>query len=101
MRLVPDMTALGTLELLKDYLTKKGFGDIEVNMSGGYDPNQTSPDTKLIQAQVTTYKKLGQDPLIVAAFGRFMAGIHLHQRPSKPSGRTLRTGPRNRRARTQ
>ena len=64
MRLVPDMTALGTLELLKEHLKNKGFGDIEVNMSGGYDPNQTSPDTKLIQAQMTTYKKLGQDPLL-------------------------------------
>ena len=64
MRLVPDMTASGTLQLLKDYLAKKGFGDIEVNMSGGYDPNQTSPDTKLIQAQMATYKKLGQDPLL-------------------------------------
>jgi acetylornithine deacetylase/succinyl-diaminopimelate desuccinylase-like protein len=64
MRLVPDMTAQGTLQLLKDYLAKKGFGDIEVNMSGGYDPNQTSPDTKLIQAQVATYKKLGEAPLM-------------------------------------
>src|SRR5215469_5721313 len=64
MRLVPDMTASGTLQLLKDYLAKKGYGDIEVNMSGGYDPNQTSPDTKLIQAQMSTYKKLGQDPLL-------------------------------------
>ena len=35
MRLVPDMTASGTLALLKDHLAKKGFGDIEVNMSGG------------------------------------------------------------------
>ncbi len=64
MRLVPDMTASGTLALLKDYLAKKGFGDLEVNMSVGYDPNQTSPDTKLIQAQMATYKKLGQDPLL-------------------------------------
>jgi len=64
MRLVPDMTADGTLQLLKDYLAKKGYGDIEVNMSGGYDPNQTSPDSKLIQTQVTTYKKLGQAPLM-------------------------------------
>ena len=64
MRLVPDMTASGTLQLLKNFLAKKGFADIEVNMSGGYDPNQTSPDTKLIQAQMSTYKKLGQDPLL-------------------------------------
>ena len=64
MRLVPDMTASGTLALLKEHLAKHGFGDIEVNMSGGYDPNQSSPDTKLIQAQMATYKKLGQDPLL-------------------------------------
>jgi len=62
MRLVPDMTALGTLQLLKDHLAKHGFGDIEVNMSGGYDPTQTEPNTKLIQAQMATYKKLGLDP---------------------------------------
>src|ERR1700734_460662 len=61
MRLVPDMTAAGTLALLKDHLAKHGFGDIEVNMSGGYDPTQTSPDSKLIQAQIATYRKLGLD----------------------------------------
>jgi acetylornithine deacetylase/succinyl-diaminopimelate desuccinylase-like protein len=64
MRLVPDMTAQGTLALLKDHLAKHGFGDIEVNMSGGYDPTQTDPQSKLIQAQVATYKKLGLDPLL-------------------------------------
>jgi len=64
MRLVPDMTAAGTLQLLKDHLAKHGFGDIEVNMSGGYDPTQTSPDSKLIQAQMATYRKLGLDPTL-------------------------------------
>src|SRR5947208_9799946 len=64
MRLVPDMTAAGTLQLLKDHLGKHGFGDIEVNMSGGYDPTQTSPDSKLIQAQMATYRKLGLDPAL-------------------------------------
>jgi acetylornithine deacetylase/succinyl-diaminopimelate desuccinylase-like protein len=61
MRLVPDMKALETLQLLKDHLAKHGFGDIEVNMSGGYDPTQTDPDTKLIRAQQSTYQKLGVD----------------------------------------
>ena len=32
LRLVPDMTAKESLELLKAHLAKKGFGDIEVNM---------------------------------------------------------------------
>ena len=64
MRLVPDMTAAGTLALLKDHLAKHGFGDIEVNMSGGYDPTQTLQDSKLIQAQIATYRKLGLDPVL-------------------------------------
>ncbi len=64
MRLVPDMTAAGTLALLKDHLAKHGFGDIEVNMSGGYDPTQTWQDSKLIQAQIATYRKLGLDPVL-------------------------------------
>lgn len=62
MRLVPDMTAAGTLALLKEHLDQRGFGDIEVNMTGGYDPTQTSPDSKLIRAQVATYRKLGVEP---------------------------------------
>ncbi|MFN8574289.1 MAG: M20/M25/M40 family metallo-hydrolase [Gemmatimonadaceae bacterium] len=64
MRLVPDMTAKGTVELLKAHLAKHGFGDIEVNMTGGYDPTETAPDSKLVQAQVATYKKSGIDPLL-------------------------------------
>ena len=64
MRLVPDMTAKGTLELLKAHLAKHGFGDIEVNMSGGYDPTETDPDSKLVQAMVATYRKSGVEPLL-------------------------------------
>jgi len=62
MRLVPDMTAADTLAKLKAHLARRGFADIEVNMSGGYDPTQTDRDSKLIQTQLTTYGKLGLDP---------------------------------------
>jgi acetylornithine deacetylase/succinyl-diaminopimelate desuccinylase-like protein len=62
MRLVPDMTAADTLAKLKAHLAKQGFGDIEVNMSGGYDPTQTDPASQLIQTQLATYRKLGVDP---------------------------------------
>jgi acetylornithine deacetylase/succinyl-diaminopimelate desuccinylase-like protein len=61
MRLVPDMTAADTLAKLKAHLAKNGFGDIEVNMSGGYNPTQTAADSKLIQTQLATYRKLGID----------------------------------------
>jgi acetylornithine deacetylase/succinyl-diaminopimelate desuccinylase-like protein len=64
MRLVPDMTAKGTLELLKAHLAKHGFGDIEVNMTGGYDPTETPADSKLVQAMVASYRKAGIEPLL-------------------------------------
>jgi acetylornithine deacetylase/succinyl-diaminopimelate desuccinylase-like protein len=62
MRLVPDMTATDTLAKLKAHLAKNGFADIEVNMSGGYNPTQTDPNSKLIRTQMAVYKKLGVDP---------------------------------------
>jgi len=64
MRLVPDMTAADTLAKLKAHLAKHGFGDIEVNMSGGYDPTQTDLNSRLIQTQIATYRKLGVEPLL-------------------------------------
>jgi len=64
MRLVPDMTARETLGLLKAHLARHGFGDIEVNMSGGYDPTETDPDSKLVQGMVAAYRKLGVEPLL-------------------------------------
>jgi acetylornithine deacetylase/succinyl-diaminopimelate desuccinylase-like protein len=64
MRLVPDMTAKGSLELLKAHLAKHGFGDIEVNMTGGYDPTETPADSKLVQAMVATYRTSGVEPLL-------------------------------------
>jgi acetylornithine deacetylase/succinyl-diaminopimelate desuccinylase-like protein len=62
MRLVPDMTTEDTLAKLKAHLAKHGFADLEVNMSGGYNPTQTDLDSGLIQAQLATYRKLGLDP---------------------------------------
>ena len=64
MRLVPDMTAKETLALLRTHLQKKGFGDIEVNMTGGYDPTETPADSKLVEAMMSTYRKAGVEPLL-------------------------------------
>jgi acetylornithine deacetylase/succinyl-diaminopimelate desuccinylase-like protein len=50
LRLVPDMTAVEGLAALKGHLAKRGFGDIEVRMTGGYDPTSTSADTSFIRA---------------------------------------------------
>src|SRR4029077_19805727 len=64
LRLVPDMKALEALEALKAHLAKRGFGDIDVRMSGGYDPNSTRADAPLIKAQVNVYRRGGIDPIL-------------------------------------
>jgi acetylornithine deacetylase/succinyl-diaminopimelate desuccinylase-like protein len=64
LRLVPDMTFAGAVAALKAHLAKHGFGDIEVNVTGGYDPTSTSPDAPLIQAQVAVLKRGGIDPVM-------------------------------------
>jgi len=65
LRLVPDMKADEALAALKAHLAKHGFGDIEVNMTGGYDPNSTSADAPLIRAQLAFYRGQGIDPIIL------------------------------------
>jgi len=42
---------------LKAHLAKRGYGDIEVNVGGGYDPTSTSADARLIQAQIAVLKR--------------------------------------------
>ena len=64
LRLVPDMTFDASLAALKAHLEKRGFGDIEVNASGGYDPTSTSADASVIRAQLAVYKRAGLDPIL-------------------------------------
>ncbi len=64
LRLVPDMKAADALAALKAHLEKRGFGDIEVIMSGGYDPTSTSAAAPLIKAQIATLQAEGLDPLV-------------------------------------
>ena len=65
MRLVPDMKASEALAALKAHLAKHGFSDIEVNMTGGYDPNSTSADAALIRAQLAVYHRHSIDPVVL------------------------------------
>ena len=64
LRLVPDMTAADTFAKLKAHLAKRGYGDLDIKMTGGYDPNSTSPDSRLIQAQVKVYQQSGIKPIL-------------------------------------
>jgi acetylornithine deacetylase/succinyl-diaminopimelate desuccinylase-like protein len=87
MRLVPDMTATGTLALLKAHLAKRGFGDIEVNMTGGYDPTETPADSKLVRAMVEAYRKGGIEPLLWPRLAGSWPGVTFTGPPLKlPAG---------------
>jgi acetylornithine deacetylase/succinyl-diaminopimelate desuccinylase-like protein len=63
MRLVPDMHATEALAALKAHLAKHGFGDIEVNMTGGYDPTSTPPDAALVRIEKMIYERHGIQPV--------------------------------------
>jgi acetylornithine deacetylase/succinyl-diaminopimelate desuccinylase-like protein len=65
LRLVPDMTAAEALAALKAHLAKQGFSDIEVNMTGGYDPNSTPADARIIQTELRVYRAKGVDPIVL------------------------------------
>jgi acetylornithine deacetylase/succinyl-diaminopimelate desuccinylase-like protein len=64
LRLVPDMKFDDAVAALKAHLAKRGFGDIEVNVTGGYDPTATVASAPLIQAQVSVLKRAGIDPVL-------------------------------------
>jgi acetylornithine deacetylase/succinyl-diaminopimelate desuccinylase-like protein len=64
LRLVPNMTAAGTLAKLKAHLAGKGFGDIEVNMTGGYDPTSTPKDARVVKAAQTVYRQAGLEAIL-------------------------------------
>jgi acetylornithine deacetylase/succinyl-diaminopimelate desuccinylase-like protein len=50
-RLVPAMTKDEAVAKLKAHLTKRGFDDVRVTVSGGYGPNETEENAALIRAQ--------------------------------------------------
>jgi acetylornithine deacetylase/succinyl-diaminopimelate desuccinylase-like protein len=64
LRLVPDMKASEALAALKAHLAKKGFGDVDVNMTGGYDPTSTPADAPLIRAQRRVLERGGIQPVL-------------------------------------
>jgi acetylornithine deacetylase/succinyl-diaminopimelate desuccinylase-like protein len=61
LRLVPDQTAAEAERKLKAHLAKRGYGDISVNVTGGYDPTQTEESSPLIQASLEVYRRAGLD----------------------------------------
>jgi len=64
LRLVPDMTAEAAFIALETHLADHGYGDIDVNMTGGYDPTSTPAGARIIQAQLEVLKQAGHDPVV-------------------------------------
>jgi hypothetical protein len=48
---------------LRAHLARRGFGDIEVNMTGGYDPTTTPADAGIVRA-AAVYRRNGIDPIM-------------------------------------
>jgi acetylornithine deacetylase/succinyl-diaminopimelate desuccinylase-like protein len=64
MRLVPDMRKDDAVAALRAHLAKHGFGDLGVNVTGGYDPTSTASSSRLVQAQVAVLKRGGIEPVL-------------------------------------
>src|SRR5438477_359142 len=47
------------------HLAKRGFGDIEVKPSGGYDPTSTAADAPIIKAMLAVLKRAAIDPVVL------------------------------------
>src|SRR5204863_757231 len=62
LRLVPNMTAKEAEAKLRAHLAKQGFGDIEVNVTGGYDPTETAESSSIIRASQNVYRRKGVEP---------------------------------------
>ena len=63
LRLVPDMTREDVAAKLKAHLSKRGFADIDVNVTGGYDPTTTPADARIVRAEFDVYRAGGIEPI--------------------------------------
>ena len=58
-RLVPNMTREEAERKLKAHMTKHGFTDIEVIVSGGYSPTETAENSVVVKAAAAALDKAG------------------------------------------
>lgn len=87
LRLVPDMTKDGAVAALKNHLAKHGFADIEVNVTGGYDPTSTPMDAAICRAEDAVYKGEGIDPVALPRLAGSWPGCVFTGEPLKlPAG---------------
>jgi acetylornithine deacetylase/succinyl-diaminopimelate desuccinylase-like protein len=58
-RLVPNQTRVEAESKLRAHLDKRGFTDIVIKVGGGYDPTETAENSRIIQAEIETYRRAG------------------------------------------
>lgn len=75
LRLVPDMTFDEAVYKLKAHLAKRGYGDIEVRVTGGYGPNQTDEKSALILAEQATLTASGIEQSLAARSAGSWPGV--------------------------
>jgi acetylornithine deacetylase/succinyl-diaminopimelate desuccinylase-like protein len=86
-RLVPNQTFKEAEEKLRAHLKKRGFGDIEVVVSGGYDPTETPESSRVIRAQQAVYAKNGVEQTLYPRNAGSWPGSVFTQPPvSLPAG---------------
>jgi acetylornithine deacetylase/succinyl-diaminopimelate desuccinylase-like protein len=61
LRLVPNQTRAEAERKLRAHLDAKGFPDVQVNFTGGYDPTQTDENSRIVQAELAVCRSLGID----------------------------------------
>ena len=59
LRLVPNQTRAEAEAKLRAHLDKRGFEDVAMIVGGGYDPTETPEDSRIIQAELETYRRAG------------------------------------------
>src|SRR5690606_12775268 len=63
-RIVPDMKAADCLAKLRAHLAKRGFDDIEIKVTGQYDPTETSETSGLVRAEQVMLERMGSEHTI-------------------------------------
>jgi acetylornithine deacetylase/succinyl-diaminopimelate desuccinylase-like protein len=58
-RLVPNQTSKEAVSKLRAHLDKHGFNDVEMKVTGGYDPTETAEDSRIVRAELATYRRAG------------------------------------------
>ncbi len=74
-RMVPDMTRDDTVAKLRAHLDKRGFKDVEVNVSGGYGPTETAENSALVRAELATCARLGVPATLVPRLAGSWPGV--------------------------